>query len=1269
MDNKITGKIKKYNSSHTKRQWLYRALSIVAAFAVFCTTYVLILPAITLDSGTVGHRHDNSCYAYSKETKKLTCPVTVHEHEDKCFDENDLCICGYSDFIVHTHDEMCYDEDKNLLCNMSEIAVHEHTDECYSIKDKELICEEADSHEHTDECYTPQEKELICEKDEIVLHTHTEECIDENSKIICEKTEIKEHQHTEDCFTIEITAYDEPILICGLEEYTRTAKDCAAEFAKLVKDMPDSSEKEYFDAYYTAYDAYSLALDMYYEENPYDGQDDFDEWLKELGYFDEFEKFTEMPVPDSIATYAAATSAAQTGDITRTDIEGIDFKLFNYGLNINAPNGTPRNTFQKYTGQDTYYYFSFRGENDDSTGTVTNGVAGGIYDEDPFTINHSMVEPTLLNGFPVLDFSRDAEGNAKTATSSLPSNLQTRADRSLQYLFTAGDAAVTAYDPSNTILNTDGKGRYWYNSADNAVDYDPSSNIFRVRNYTERTNTTATYIPANNTINENGLLGDFLPFNYSGGTVVGTGGDYDYHILATETDYWFGMTMEFDFFQTTDGIIDNEEMVFEFSGDDDIYIFVDDVLVLNLGGTHGTVSGSINFATGEILQYLSWSGSNSTQAEIKEGSKNSFPTTLKECYETAGLTPNGGWDSTTGERFADYSKHTLKFFYMERGGGVANCNIDFKLPVLPNNSLTVGKEIEVDNNTGDPQINEDINEEIKQSLSYKFRVHKLNTDGTFSENNVLFKNTTFKLTEEGKPDSIGTVDQDGVFTLKTGQRALFEQLLEEYNVGDCTFVVEELIPEDLLKQYTGTYSGAVELQQGETSYKDAEGNSYKSFVTDPMTISDNGAAYFTVFQNKVNVDTLSKLKITKSRALGAGFDKDTVFNMNVTLSGEPIPIGTVYKIGNNEYTVQTEGVIPLKAGQTAIIEGILSGTEFRVTEQIADGDNYIVTYSGTITEKGETTNLTAPPNEGTFTLASTVHITVTNADYDFNASIPLLKTTPNFQNGEKAEFTFNVTEVTLNEESGEWEKTAILPDVYIPAEEAVTESNIVVGYSLAEIQANTIHYYLVEEADIDGYICDKTYYLVKVELKVVDGNYTAESTILERNGEEYTGEKLEFTNYRSAIFTVTKTVTGEAADGIFPFEAIISNKGDFILPEGSNYVIDGNSPNIFTFSLRNGEKFEIELPVGTTINLTETEHTGYIPSYTIDNSTDATNSNVVNSISVPTTGVTVHFNNRTGTVLPSTGGTGTIVYTLGGLLVAGAAGSLLVYKTRGRKRE
>ena len=110
--------------------------------------------------------------------------------------------------------------------------------------------------------------------------------------------------------------------------------------------------------------------------------------------------------------------------------------------------------------------------------------------------------------------------------------------------------------------------------------------------------------------------------------------------------------------------------MFDFTGDDDVWVFIDGVLVLDLGGIHQALDGSINFATGKITY----------NREQSHG--NSPATTIADAFSKAGET----WDSTA------YKTHHLSFFYLERGDGGSNCKIRFNLPVKPSKAIDIEKE-------------------------------------------------------------------------------------------------------------------------------------------------------------------------------------------------------------------------------------------------------------------------------------------------------------------------------------------------------------------------------------------------------------------------------------------------------------------------------------------------------------------------------------------------------------------------------------------------
>lgn len=146
-------------------------------------------------------------------------------------------------------------------------------------------------------------------------------------------------------------------------------------------------------------------------------------------------------------------------------------------------------------------------------------------------------------------------------------------------------------------------------------------------------------------------------------------------------DYYFGMYVEADFNQPKDGqLTKGSDMVYEFNGDDDLWVYVDGVLMLDIGGIHDAHSGSINFATGDIT-YDSMPG-----------------TTIKAQFQTAGVFPDGSaWDDSrvseffNGNTLKDFTEHNFKMFYMERGAGASNLKMKFNLEVIPTYEVNFNK--------------------------------------------------------------------------------------------------------------------------------------------------------------------------------------------------------------------------------------------------------------------------------------------------------------------------------------------------------------------------------------------------------------------------------------------------------------------------------------------------------------------------------------------------------------------------------------------------
>lgn len=119
----------------------------------------------------------------------------------------------------------------------------------------------------------------------------------------------------------------------------------------------------------------------------------------------------------------------------------------------------------------------------------------------------------------------------------------------------------------------------------------------------------------------------------------------------------------------------NEDMIFEFSGDDDVWVYIDGVLVGDLGGIHEKATLKINFATGDVhVGHID--NANDPEQTIQD-------TTIRAMFQAAGA------DTTnfSGNTFLGSTKHTLSFFYLERGAGASNMSLKFNLTTLPSSEV------------------------------------------------------------------------------------------------------------------------------------------------------------------------------------------------------------------------------------------------------------------------------------------------------------------------------------------------------------------------------------------------------------------------------------------------------------------------------------------------------------------------------------------------------------------------------------------------------
>ena len=221
----------KYTQVHKRKRLRHRVVTVLAGVVVFCTTYALILPAITLEKqcDIPEHTHTDACYAQvtSVEKRVPVCSaktLEIHQHTADCYDADGNLTCGYADFVVHSHDSRCYDEKGNLWCPLPEIEAHRHTADCYALPEE---------HTHAEGCYTSVRGNLVCGE-----HVHTDACYTETPELACGREESEEHRHDESCYK---TSRE---LTCGIDsDHSHT--DACYEWEQVLScDLPTDSAED-----------------------------------------------------------------------------------------------------------------------------------------------------------------------------------------------------------------------------------------------------------------------------------------------------------------------------------------------------------------------------------------------------------------------------------------------------------------------------------------------------------------------------------------------------------------------------------------------------------------------------------------------------------------------------------------------------------------------------------------------------------------------------------------------------------------------------------------------------------------------------------------------------------------------------------------------------------------------------------------------------------------------------------------------------------------
>ena len=161
------------------------------------------------------------------------------------------------------------------------------------------------------------------------------------------------------------------------------------------------------------------------------------------------------------------------------------------------------------------------------------------------------------------------------------------------------------------------------------------------------------------------------------------------YLVEGTTDYYFAVDLQASFIQTPSGLDAwGHDIIFEFSGDDDFWLYVDDELVIDLGGIHSAVPGSVNFRTGAV-------NVNGTSTTLYDLFYNNYLSRGHTADEAQAYVDSKFEQNSNGQYvFKDNTPHTMHIFYMERGAGASNLHMKFNLAAVKKGTVQLNKKLD-----------------------------------------------------------------------------------------------------------------------------------------------------------------------------------------------------------------------------------------------------------------------------------------------------------------------------------------------------------------------------------------------------------------------------------------------------------------------------------------------------------------------------------------------------------------------------------------------
>lgn len=550
-------------------------------------------------------------------------------------------------------------------------------------------------------------------------------------------------------------------------------------------------------------------------------------------------------------------------------------------------------------------------------------------------------------------------------------NEQTTKLTDINSLYFQDQAKYAKYKADNT---TDAQVKQMYSRL--ATKLNNMSTTSATKNVIESYETMMNYYWSGSTTNSN-YLPQYAKDLKDGTNNVVPGLTYDdfYMVDFDEMkNFFFGISFDMNFVQPSGGKIgeNRDNMTFNFEGDDDVWVYIDGVMFLNLSGIHRQVGGSIDFAEGKVyygdLNFRSPKTA-TENTECKSGyigypNNSSYVKTFREILQDAGMS-DSKIDTLLNENgtFKDWTSHSFAMYYMERGSGSGIMSIDFNLPVIPDNTLLVAKNITNENPDYQPILSDPF---------FNMQLVKCDDDGNIitDANNMavpyLEEGTPYMIYEDGAyTGRTRYADANGIITLRSNQFAVISGVAKP---GD-KYCVRELIEQQFVEQFDkttvtnnttfgkGEYTSPSITWTADNTPSNSvwyDGKNYLIRKSQPIE-TDGSTLSSTLFENNLNLTQLGALALTKDIIEGdTAWSDDDKFNFAVTLDGKPLPLmdgnnHTRYYVYNKEYDeqgtlildddhrkesrfVETEGIVSVAPDEVAVLRYMLAGSTYEVFE-------------------------------------------------------------------------------------------------------------------------------------------------------------------------------------------------------------------------------------------------------------------------------------------------------------------------------------------------